>query len=79
MLSLARAGVKVTFDICYLANSMIFPAIFSGTAFGFCNIGAKTSTILAPMIAEIEAPVPMTVFSIVVIVACLLSMLIKSK
>jgi hypothetical protein len=58
---------------------MIFPAIFSGTAFGLCNIGAKTSTILSPLIAEIEPPVPMTIFSIVVIVAGLLSMLIKAK
>ena len=62
MLSFAKGGVKVTFDICYLANSTIFPAIFAGTAFGFCNVGAKVATILSPMLAEVEPPVPMIIF-----------------
>lgn len=53
MFSLARGGVKVTFDICYLANSTIFPAIFAGAAFGLCNMGAKIATILSPMLAEV--------------------------
>jgi hypothetical protein len=77
MLSLARGGVKVAFDTCYLANAMIFPTIFSGTAFGICNIAAKMTTILSPMIAEIEPPVPMIVFSCAATVAIVLSMLIK--
>lgn len=53
MIAFAKNGVKVTFDICYLGNSFLFPAIFAGTAFGFCNAGAKISTILSPMIAEV--------------------------
>ena len=62
MLSFAKGGVKVTFDICYLANSTLFPAIFAGTAFGFCNAGAKIATILSPMFAEVEPPLPMIIF-----------------
>jgi Na+/melibiose symporter-like transporter len=49
----SKAGVTATFNLCYLANAQIFPAIFAGTAFGICNIGAKLTTILAPMIAEV--------------------------
>ena len=77
MLSFARGGVKVTFDICYLANSTIFPAIFAGTAFGICNIGAKVATILSPMLAEVPPPTPMLVFSTVATLAVFLSLLIK--
>jgi len=62
MLMLAKGGVKVTFDICYLANSTIFPAIFAGTAFGFCNAGAKIASILSPMLAELDPPTPMSIF-----------------
>eukprot|EP00347_Sterkiella_histriomuscorum_P016560 403352729 len=61
---LARFGVASTFNICYLANSQIFPTIFSGTAFGICNIFAKLATIISPLLAEVDRPVPMTVFTI---------------
>jgi len=57
-----RSGIKCTFDSCYLANSTIFPAIFAGTAFGICNIGAKLVTIFSPVMAEITPPTPMIIF-----------------
>ncbi len=50
---LSRSGTKCTFDSCYLANSTIFPAIFAGTAFGFCNLGAKLVTIFSAPMAEV--------------------------
>jgi hypothetical protein len=64
MVSFAKGGVKVTFEICYLGNSFLFPAIFAGTAFGLCNAGAKISTILSPLLAEATPPFPMILFSI---------------
>lgn len=60
---ITRSGIKCTFDSCYLANSTIFPAIFAGTAFGICNIGAKVVTIFSPLTAEVKAPIPMVIFS----------------
>jgi hypothetical protein len=60
---ITRSGMKATFDACYLANSTIFPAIFAGTAFGICNIGAKIVTIFSPLTAEVPNPVPMVIFS----------------
>lgn len=68
---ITRSGIKATFDSCYLANSTIFPAIFSGTAFGICNIGAKVVTIFSPLTAEVPNPVPMVIFSSLSIVALL--------
>ena len=64
MIMATRFGVSATFNISYLANAQLFPAIFSGTAIGICNFFAKTSTIIAPMLAEIHNAAPMTVFAV---------------
>jgi len=74
-----EAGVSGTFNLCYLANTQIFPAIFAGTAFGFCNIGAKLATILAPLIAEVDAPTPMIIFTITAAVGGILSLMIRKE
>ncbi|TNV80510.1 hypothetical protein FGO68_gene767 [Halteria grandinella] len=76
---LAKSGVSATFNICYLANAQIFPAIFSGTAFGICNIGAKLATILAPLMAEVNPPAPMIIFTCTAALAALLSLSIITK
>ena len=75
----SKAGVTATFNMCYLANAQIFPAIFAGTAFGICNIGAKGTTILAPLIAEVDPPVPMILFVITAGLACALSFFIRKE
>lgn len=79
MVMMARGGVKVALDLCYLANSTIFPAIFAGTAFGLCNIGAKAFTILSPLIAEVAPPLPMIIFSGVLAFAIFAAMAIKPE
>ena len=74
---LAKCGVSSTFNIAYLANAQIFPAIFAGTAFGICNLGAKIATILAPLIAEVSPPAPMIIFVCLASIALVLSFLIR--
>lgn len=76
MIMAARFGVSATFNICYLANAQLFPAIFAGTAFGICNIFAKTSTIIAPLLAEVRGRPPMIVFCILTGSASFISSLI---
>ena len=78
MVSFAKGGGKISFDVCYLANSTLFPAIFSGTAFGICNIAAKIATILSPLVAELDPPIPMTIFTIIAAVAVLLSTMFRT-
>lgn len=76
---LARVGVNTAMSMCYIANAGIFPAIFGGTAFGLCNLGAKFFTIFAPMMAEVSAPVPMITFSVVTVLAIGAALMIKVK
>jgi len=79
MLLFSKGGVKLTFLVCFFANSQIFPAIFAGTAFGICNAGAKIATIASPYMAEVDPPVPMIVFSILAFAGAALSLLIREK
>lgn len=73
---LTRSGIKSTFDSCYLANSTIFPAIFAGTAFGFCNLGAKIVTIFSAPMAEVQPPVPMIILSCLAATALVAALLL---
>ena len=50
---LMRLGITTAFTLAYFGNSEYFPAEFMSTVFGVCNIFARTSTIFAPMVAEI--------------------------
>ena len=78
MITFAKGGVKITFEVCYLGNAFLFPSIFAGTAFGFCNAGAKLSTIFSPLMAEVEQPIPTIVFSILTSSGAILSLFIKT-
>ena len=75
----ARLGVKVALDLCYLANSTIFPGIFAGTAFGLCNLGAKLFTIMSPLLAEADKPLPMIVYSALLVGAIVAAASIRSE
>jgi hypothetical protein len=78
MVAFAKGGVQATLEICYLANSFLFPAIFSGTAFGICNAGAKISTIVSPILAEFNPPLPMIIFSIFTSMGSFLSIFLRT-
>jgi hypothetical protein len=73
----AKGGVTGTFTLCYLANAHIFPAIIAGTAFGICNVGAKTTTILSPLVAEVDPPIPMILFCVSTCMGGILSLMIR--
>ena len=58
----AKFGIASAFNLVYVSNADVFPTLFSVTAMGICNFGARIATIMAPEIAEAEAPLPMMVF-----------------
>eukprot|EP00347_Sterkiella_histriomuscorum_P000203 403376785 len=72
MILLAKAGVSAAFNVCYFATSNIFPTIYSGTAMGICNFFAKSLTMMSPIIAEINDPIP----TLVLIGMCILSIFV---
>jgi hypothetical protein len=77
MVTLAKGGIKVSLDLCYLGNSLTFPAIFAGTTFGICNIFGKVATIVSPVLAEVRPPAPMIVFSVVTAIGTVVPIFIR--
>ena len=57
----------------------MFPAIFAGTAFGWCNIPAKIITVFAPLVAEVSPPTPMITFTVLALIAAVVASFIKTK
>jgi hypothetical protein len=79
MVTMSKGGTRICFDICYMANSSLFPAIFAGTAFGFCSAASKIATIMAPMLAEVKPPTPMIIFLSVMSIASVLVLMLKTE
>lgn len=56
-----KFGINIAFTLCYIVNAEYFPAIVCSRVFGICNLFARFSTILSPLIAEVEPPIPMCI------------------
>ena len=55
---LLNFGINVAFQIVYIIGVKIIPSIFAARAFGVTNVCARTFTILSPLMAEVDYPVP---------------------
>ncbi len=60
-----RLGVAAACNVVTILNLTVFPSDFMSTSFGICNIFARLSSILAPIIAELDDPLPFLVFCVV--------------
>ena len=57
MLLIAKFGFSQAFVAAYLSIVLIYPTILASTAMGVCNLLARTSSVMAPIVAEVEAPI----------------------
>jgi len=73
----AKFGISFAFNIAYLATPQMFPIILCSTAFGICNIFARFSTVLSPIIAEMPDPAPMSIFSVMCIASAFLPLFLR--
>ena len=62
-LLLTKFGVSSALNLCFLVTSEYFPVEISSTVFGWCGITSRVVSILAPLIAEWEAPIPMVIYA----------------
>ena len=76
---LGKLGIAACFNGVYIANNSLYPTTMVSTAFGMFQVLSRMATIVAPELAEIENYLPMTVYVIVGICACLASLLIKTE
>ena len=63
MVLLAKFGITAAFCIVYVAHPKMFPTLFSVTSMGIVNIISRGVSVFAPMVAEVEYPVPMLTFT----------------
>jgi hypothetical protein len=72
---LANFGVCSTFSTVFLsaADETLFPRLFAGSAFGICNFLARTATLFAPLVAEMEGLTPMMIYTSLSLVSLLAS------
>lgn len=59
----AKFGMSMATCINHIATPWLFPTVVCGTAFGLCNLLGRFSGIGAPIVAELEIPLPMEIFS----------------
>ena len=75
--TLAKFGISSGFVIVYVSTVDVFPTLFCATALGFCNFFARVATILAPLIAEKQPPLPMLIFTSMTAVGSVLALFIR--
>lgn len=63
LILMASFGIAASFNTIYIANSELFPVLFSSTAIGICNLIARLSSILCSQLAEVQSLLPMIVFT----------------
>lgn len=58
-----RLGVTFAFGLSYFGNQEYFEPMYLSTVFGICNVFARSSTVAAPMVAEV---IPQPILTITV-------------
>ena len=54
-------GIVAEFDIVYLINAEYFQPAILATAYGICNVAARSISILAPLVGRISNPWPLAI------------------
>ena len=72
-------GIAAAFANLYMGHMDLFPIVFSTTSMGICNFIARTLTVFAPIIGEIDQPTPEIIFTTLCIVAFVLSLFVREK
>ena len=57
----AKFGISAAFNMTFIASVQLIPTIIAASVFGYCNMVARTITILSPLVAEIVYPVPLVI------------------
>lgn len=73
---LCKFGISVAFSMMYYINTEIFPTLFVSLAFTLGNMFSRGATVLAPEVAELDPPLPMEIF-VLLLILCSISVFTK--
>lgn len=74
-----RYGINSAFTLCFIVTTDYFPSIVSSQVFGFCNIFSRLSTALAPLLAEMEPPLPILVYTFICVISLIFSLFLSKN
>jgi len=60
---IAKFGISSAFNILYVSHSSVFPVLFAATALGLCNFVTRIFTAISPILAQMEEPLPIIIFT----------------
>ena len=78
-ISLAKFGISSAFNITYIGSVKLIPTLFAASVFGFSNVVARTVTIFAPVVAEIEGTFPICINIMFMVIAFITSFFVQVK
>ena len=79
MVLVAKFGISVGWVGAYMGPILLFPTTIVSTGIGICNVLARASAMLAPIVAEQRAPIPMVSIAILAPIAFMLSLSLHTK
>ena len=72
-----KFGASGNFTNHYYVNVSLFPVYVASTVFGVTNIGARTATVFAPTVAEVQAPIPMILYCLFALIGIVLTFTLR--
>lgn len=75
---ITKFGITGGFVLVYCSTVNVFPTLFCSTALGFCNFFARVLSILAPIVAEQKAPIPMIILTALAAVGIVMIQFVKT-
>ena len=67
---LAKFGISSGFQIAFVAHTHAFPTLFCTTSLGFCQFISRICAALSPVMAGLNEPAPVLIFTITSAIAC---------
>ena len=79
LVGLSRLGISCSFISVYMTHPGYFPTLFAVTSMGIANIITRVVVIVAPLVAELDFPTPMIIFTMLQCAACISSCFINDE
>ena len=76
MVMVAKFGISIGWVGVYMGMILLFKTTLVGAAMGCCNVLCRLAAMGAPMIAELEAPLPMMSIAVLTIIGAIITQFI---
>ena len=73
----AKAGIQIAFVFLYFSMVNYFQSAFLGFVMGISNVVGRSTTVLAPLIAEMNDPIPMISTLALCLIALVLCLMLR--